>query len=84
MVSIFLILLIIIFFVTLGVGIYFIYLLGKIIYTMLGIAEKGAKVVAFPITYRSRKKKEKMQEKMENFIKEKEEAEKEEKKNEED
>ena len=67
----------IIFFVTLGLGMYFIYILGKIIYTMLGVAEKGAKAVAYPITYRSKKKKEEMEKKMGEFIEEKEKQEKE-------
>lgn len=67
----------IILFVTIGIGMYFIYLLGKIIYTMLSVAEKGAKAVAYPITYRSRKKKEEVEKKMGEFIQERDEQQKE-------
>jgi len=38
----------ILFFLILGLGLYFIYILGKIIYTMLGIVEKSARVVTYP------------------------------------
>ena len=38
----------ILFFLTLGLGLYFIYILGKIIYTMLGVVEKSARVVTYP------------------------------------
>ena len=38
----------ILFFVTVGLGLYFIYIVGKIIYTMLGFVEKSAKAVTYP------------------------------------
>ena len=62
----------VIFFVTLGVGMYFIYIFAKIIYTVLGFAEKGAKAAAYPITYRSNKKKRDVEKKMGEFIKDQE------------
>ena len=44
----------ILFFLVLGLGLYFIYILGKIIYTMLGVVEKSAKVATYP--FRSKNK----------------------------
>jgi hypothetical protein len=38
----------ILFFLMLGLGLYFLYLLGKIIYSMLSVVEKSAKVVTYP------------------------------------
>ena len=67
----------ILFFVVFGIGLYFFYILGKIIYTALGLAEKSAKVIAYPITARSQRKKEEMEEKMEKLVKKEEEEEKE-------
>ncbi len=38
----------ILFFLIIGLGLYMFYLLGKIIYSALGIVEKSAKIVAYP------------------------------------
>ncbi len=67
----------IIFFIIMGIGLYFIYIFARIVYTALGIIEKGAKIVAFPVTQHSKSRKEKTQKKMEEFIKEREQQQKE-------
>lgn len=63
-------------FVSLGIGLYLIYLLARGIYGALGIAEKALGAVTFPFRIRSRRKKEKMQKKMEEIVKQKEKEEK--------
>ena len=64
------------FFILLGLGLYFIYILGKLIYATLGLAEKSAKVITYPIKARSQKKEKEMKKKVEAFVKKAEEKEK--------
>ncbi len=58
-------------FVTLGVGVYFVYMLGRVIYALLGIAEKSARFVALPISSAKRRRDEKAKKKMEKLVREK-------------
>ena len=58
----------VIFFVILGLGLYFVFILGKIIYTMLGFVEKSAKVVTYPL----RGKDKELEKKVEKIIEDKE------------
>ena len=67
----------ILFFIAFGLGVYGVYILAKIIYSVLGIFERSAKVVTYPMTAHSKSKKEKMEKDMEKFLKEKKELEKE-------
>jgi hypothetical protein len=67
-------------FVMIGLGLYFLYVFGKIIYAILGFAEKSAKVIAYPITAKSQKKKKEMEKKIEELVKEREDKKKTEKK----
>lgn len=63
-------------FIILGLGLYFIYILGKIIYTALGLAEKTAKLIAYPITARRQKKKEEREKKIDKLLEKEEKEEK--------
>jgi hypothetical protein len=61
----------ILFFLVLGLGLYMFYLLGKIIYSALGIVEKSAKIVTYPFRGNELEKKvEKLMEKKEKEKKE--------------
>lgn len=64
-----------IFFVAVGLGLYVVYMAGKIVYVFLGIAEKAGKAVTYPLRSIKKQKEEKMKRKMEKLVKEKEEKE---------
>jgi len=66
----------ILFFVIFGLGLYFIYIIGKLIYFGLGLAEKSAKTVAYPITSRSKGKRDERDKKLDGMIKKEEETQK--------
>lgn len=63
-------------FVLLGLSLYLIYLFGKAVYKILGLVEKSAKAVGSPLRARKKKKREKLEKKIEAIVKEKEEEEK--------
>ncbi len=60
------------FFVVLGLGLYFLYMLARIVYALLGAAEKSARFVAYPLRSAKKHKEEKMKKKVEKFVKERE------------
>lgn len=62
----------VIFFITLGIGLYAIYNLGRIVYVLLGLAENAAKAVAYPLKGIRKRKEDKMKKKVEKLLKEKE------------
>jgi Cu/Ag efflux pump CusA len=59
----------IIFFVTLGVGLYVIYIIGKVVYAFLGLAEKAGKAATYPLRNAKKQKDEKKIKKMEEMLK---------------
>lgn len=64
------------FFILLGLGLYLLYIAGKLIYAALGLAEKSAKVITYPIKARSQKKEKEMKKKVEELVKKSEEKKK--------
>lgn len=61
----------IVFFVSLGLGLYFVYILGRIVYALLGLAEKSVKFASYPLRKAGEHRKEKKKNKMEKLIREK-------------
>lgn len=61
----------ILFYVALGIGLYFVYMLGRIVYVLLGLAEKSSKFITYPIKSSRKRKEEKTKKKMEKFVEEK-------------
>jgi len=68
----------ILFFITAGIGLYLFYLLSKIVYSALSVAEKAGKVAVAP--FKGRNKEKKMEKKLEELMKKQEEDEKDKKK----
>ena len=62
----------IMFFVVFGLGLYAVYMLGRIIYIFLGVAEKSLKFATYPIRSIRKHKTDKMKKKVEKFVREKE------------
>ncbi len=62
----------IVFFVMLGLGLYAVYIIGKLVYALLGVAEKAGKAVAYPISSVKKGRDKKMRKKMEKLVREKE------------
>ncbi len=62
----------IVFFVMLGLGLYAVYIIGKLVYALLGVAEKAGKAVAYPISSVKKGRDKKMRKKMENLVRERE------------
>lgn len=61
------------YFAKLGLGLYGIYLFARLVYSILGAAEKAGSLMVSPISHHRKKKKEEMEKKMEKFIKDREE-----------
>jgi len=59
------------FFVMFGVGLYAVYMLARIVYALLGIAEKSLKFATYPIRSARKHKEERMKKKVEKLVKEK-------------
>ena len=62
----------ILFYVALGIGLYFVYMLGRIVYVVLGLAGKSSKLITYPIKSAKKRKEEKTRKKMEKLVREKE------------
>ncbi len=60
------------FFVALGFGLYVLYILGRFVYTLLGIAENAGKAATYPLRSARKSRDEKTRKKIENLVKEKE------------
>ncbi|HLD48875.1 MAG TPA: hypothetical protein VJB11_00770 [archaeon] len=57
-----------IFYITLGLGAYLIFLLGKAVYTILGMAEKAGKDLTAPIKRGMEKRQKKLKKKMDEYV----------------
>lgn len=60
-----------IFYIALGIGLYFVYMLGRIVYALIGFAGKSSKFITYPIKKARNNKEEKTRKQMEKIIKEK-------------
>ncbi|MBI2075901.1 MAG: hypothetical protein HYT72_01475 [Candidatus Aenigmarchaeota archaeon] len=61
----------VLFYVALGIGLYFVYMLGRIVYVILGLAGKSSKFITYPIKSARKRKEERTKKKMEKLVKEK-------------
>ena len=68
----------VVFFVAAGLGLYFVYILGRVVYAFLGLAEKAGKAVTYPVRSIKKGREDKMKKKVEKLVKEKEKAQEEE------
>ena len=59
-----------IFYIILGLGSYMIYLLGKTVYTLLGLAEKAGKDLTAPVRKGMEKRQKKLKKKMDEYVEE--------------
>lgn len=61
----------ILFFAASGLVLYVIYMLARVVYAILGLAEKAGKVVSYPVRSAKKGKEDKIKKKMEKFLKDK-------------
>ena len=61
-----------IFYIALGIGLYFVYMLGRIVYALIGFVGKSSKFIAYPMKSSRKNKEEKTRKQMEKLVRKKE------------
>ena len=56
----------------LGIGLYFVYMLGRIVYALIGFVGKSSKFIAYPMKSSRKNKEEKTRKQMEKLVRKKE------------